>query len=336
MNGSVIDVHIHFGAPKDEESGCYWSDEFMETAAYLAMLLITKSLFKKVNIERVRKHLLGAINGSEYVDQSVVLAMDEVFDEHGIPHPEWTHLYVPNRYLVRLAKENERVLVGASVHPYRSDWREQLDYCLENRAVLCKWIPSSQLIDPTHSKCIAFYQKLADHRLPLLCHAGPEHVIPTSDKSYIEYNNPKYLRKALDRGVTVIVAHCAVPYFWIFDAEYQDDFEEFLKLFDEAERRGWNLYADVSAFASPLRSPYIDRIKERVPAERLLFASDYPVPISEICYNKSTNFFSWLCFILKVAFMKNPLDKNYHLIKEMAFGDSIFTNASRLFRDIEY
>jgi predicted TIM-barrel fold metal-dependent hydrolase len=331
MNNEIIDIHIHFGAPKDEQSGCFWSEEFTRTPAYYAMLLLTKSLFKKVNIQRVKKHMLGVINGSKYVKKSVLLAMDQVYDENGVAHPEWTHLFVPNHYVAGLAKNNEKILFGASVHPYRSDWSQELDYCLENKAVVCKWIPSSQMINPSHPKCIPFYKKLVEHRLPLLCHAGPEYAIPTSDKTYIEFNNPKYLRTALDQGVTVIIAHCSLPYFWFLDADYKDDFEEFLKLFDDAERKGWNLYADLSAICTPLRSPYIDKIKNHVPPERLLFGSDYPIPLSELSYNKSTNFFSWLRFVLKVIFTKNPLDKNYLVIKEMGFDDCIFTNFHKLF-----
>jgi len=48
------------------------------------MLLLTKSLFKKVDIHRVKKHLLGVINGAKQVDKSVILAMDEVYDENGV------------------------------------------------------------------------------------------------------------------------------------------------------------------------------------------------------------------------------------------------------------
>ena len=334
MNSGIIDIHIHFGAPKDEQSGCYWSEEFTETAAYYAMLLLTKSRFKRVNIRRVRKHMLRTINRSKYVHRSVLLAMDQVYDEQGAVHPEWTHLFVPNRYMADLAKDNDRVLFGASVHPYRGDWSEELDYCLESKAVLCKWIPSSQMINPAHAKCIPFYRKLADHRLPLLSHAGPEYALPTSDKAYEEFNNPKYLRTALDQGVTVIVAHCALPYFWLLDVDYQDDFKEFLKLFEDSERNGWNLYADLSAICSPLRSPYVDEIMDHVPPERLLFGSDYPIPLSELSYNKSKSFPSWLRFVLRVALMKNPLDKNYLLVREMGFDDSVFTNASGLFQDI--
>jgi len=335
----IIDMHLHFGAPKDEESGCYWSEEFTKQPAYIALLLLTGSLFKKIDIHYIRKRILRIINRSKYVNKSVLLALDQVYDENGNVHPEYTHLYVPNRYLSDLAKENSRVLFGASVHPYRNDWREELDFCLQNRAVLCKWIPSSQLINPEHPKCLPFYQKLVEHKLPLLCHTGPEYAIPTSDKTYIEFDNPKYLRTALDEGVTVIVAHCAMPYFGLLDVDYQDDFKEFLKLFEEAEQNNWNLYADLSAVCSPFRTRYIKIIKEKldkIPSDKLLFGSDYPIPLSELTYNKSTDFFSWLKFVLRVRLTKNPLDKNYLVIKGMEFDESLFTNAADLFANIQY
>ena len=336
MSNEIIDVHIHFGSPKDEESGCYWSEEFTKTAAYYAMLLITRSLFKKVDINRVKKHMLGVIKDSKFVNKSVLLAMDQVYDEAGVVRPEKTHLYVPSRFIADLAKNNDRLLFGASVHPYRSDWTDELDSCLENKAVLCKWLPSSQMIDPSHPKCIPFYRKLAEHQFPLLCHAGPEYTIPTSDKKYNEFNNPKYLRAALDHGVPVIIAHCCLPYFWILDLNYQDDFDEFLKLVEEADKNNWNLYADLSALCTPLREPYFDIIKNRVPPQRLLFGSDYPVPLFEISHNKNKDFFSWLKFVLKMIVTENPLDRNYLILKENGFDESVFTNASELFARIRY
>lgn len=337
MNPEIIDIHIHFGAPKDEQSGCYWSKEFERTAAYYAMLLLTKSLFKKINIQTIKEHLLGVINGSKFVQKSVLLALDQVYDENGIVHSERTHLHVPNRFLAALAKENARVLFGASVHPCRNDWEEELDFCLENKTVLCKWIPSSQMIDPTHPHCTRFYKKLADHKLPLLCHAGPEYAIPTSDKRYNEFNNPKYLRNALEQGVIVIMAHCALPYFYVFDfPSYYDDWYDFLKLVEEADQQGWNLYADLSAITGPFRLPLVDDIIKNVPAKRLLFGSDYPVPLSELSYHKRANICAWVKFMLKMISMKNPLDKNYKIIAGMGFDECVFTNAQQLFSSIRY
>jgi mannonate dehydratase len=195
------------------------------------------------------------------------------------------------------------------------------------------------MINPSLQRFIPFYKKLVDYNLPLLCHAGPEYTIPTYFKPFNEFNNPKYLRTVLDEGVTVIIAHCAMPYFGVFDKDYHDDFAEFVKLFEEADKHNWNLYADLSAICTPFRKQYIEEIMQRVdniPHERLLYGSDYPIPIFEITLKKSKKFIRWLGFMLKDMFMKNLLDKNYLVIKEMRFDKCVFTNASYLFEKIKY
>jgi len=336
MNEPIIDMHIHLGAPDDPQSGCFWSKEFEKTAAYYAMLLLAKSVFKKIDLTRVIRQLSDAINSAQHVQKGVLLALDQAYGENGALVEGATHLHVPNAYLANLVRQNQRLLWGASVHPYRSDWEEELQFCLENGTVLCKWIPSSQLINPSHVKCIPFYRKLAEHNLPLLCHTGPEYTIPTSDKSFEEFNNPKYLRTALENGVRVILAHCALPYFWLLDVNYADDYDAFLALFAEAEQQRWQLYADVSALCTPLRAPYIDEIQRRLPADKILFGSDYPVPLFEMSYQKSTHFFNWIKIVIQMLFQKNPLDKNYLLMKNMGFDAALFTNAARLFSEIQY
>jgi uncharacterized protein len=330
----VVDLHVHFGSPRDPVSGCYWSAEFEQTAAYASMLLLTKKLFKRVNYRSVHSHLMHVIHGSKFVNECVLLALDQVYDAGGKVRPERTHLHVPNQCISKIASENPRVLFGASVHPYRPDWEDELDFCLENGAVLCKWIPSSQMIDfQETARLNRFYQKLFDHRLPLLCHAGPEYSIPSAlaEKAAHRVNQPGRLRDALDQGVTLITAHCALPYFWIFDYPYEDDFRAFLRLFDEAESKGWNLFADLSALTGFFRLPYIRDEIIRLPHQRLLFGSDYPIPLSELSYRRRTDFFSWLRFLFKVARLKNPLDKNYWLIREMGFNECVYTQARTLF-----
>ncbi|MCP5104137.1 MAG: amidohydrolase family protein, partial [bacterium] len=296
MSEEIIDVHLHFGAPGGEGSPCYWSKEFTESATYFAMLLVTGLLFRKVDIHRITKHMLEVINKSKSVDKSVLLAMDWVYDEAGTPRKDLTNLYTPNTYIAQLAKENERVLLGASVHPYRNDWEKELDFCLENGAVLCKWIPSSMMINPEHDKCKPFYKKLAENNLPLLCHEGPEVAIPTSDPAYDEYNKPRYLKTALDMGVTVIVPHCAMP---VWGTEGDEEFEELRQMFEEADAKNWNLYADISAICIPTRATFAKRVREQFPLDRLLFGSDYPIPVSEFSYSAAPNFFKRLAYFFK-------------------------------------
>jgi mannonate dehydratase len=263
--------------------------------------------------------------------------MDKVYDLNGEikqNERENTHLYVPNSFIIELSKKYACILFGASVHPYRKDWKEELEFCIQNGAVLCKWIPSSQQIDVTNQKCFPIYDFLAQHKLPLLIHSGPEYSIPTSDDSFIEMNNPKYLRPALERGVTIIIAHCALPYFGEFDTKYLDDMAEFYKLFEESKNKPWELYADLSALAEPLRNTYIPEIKARIPQDRILFGSDYPLPASELSFKKTNNIFKWIKLTVKAFTIGNPIDKNYFVINKMGFDKAIFTNASGLFERI--
>jgi predicted TIM-barrel fold metal-dependent hydrolase len=331
MSNEIIDVHVHFGAPEDSDSGCYWSEEFEKGVAFLAMRIVTNNLFGKVTIQRVKKHLLGIINGSENVKKTVLLALDQVYDDNGTLLAKKTHLHVPNSFLAKLSKENDRVLFGASVHPYRSDWEEALQYCLDNNAVLCKWIPSSQQIDLRHPKCMPFYEKLAESRLPLLCHVGPEAAIPPIDKLSQELNSPRFLRNALDAGVTVIAAHAALP---LLPSPLESDqpYRELVKLFDESVSRNWKLYADLSAINLGPRHIYIDKIKMDIPAQSLIFGSDYPIPILDISQKPHISLWHWLKHFFQTIIIKNPLDKNYALIKNMEFDETLFYNASNILR----
>jgi len=136
MPNHVIDCHVHYGTPYDPETGAYWSEKFEKTPAFLLMRAMTKSLFKELTIERARQVILDAVNQSDDVHQTVLLALDEVYDLLGDRHSAWTHMYVPNKYIAQLAQENDRILFGASVHPYRHDWEEELDFCIKNGAVL--------------------------------------------------------------------------------------------------------------------------------------------------------------------------------------------------------
>src|SRR4030042_363012 len=148
----VIDIHVHFGAPGKNGApirGCYWSEKFETSPAYWAMRVITGSILGAVDFDRVKNRIFKTIDSSKKVDQCVLLALDQVYNEQGQNNiTEWTNLYVDNSAIVELANSNPRVLFGASVHPYRPNWPDALDYCLAHKAVLCKWLPSSLCIDP--------------------------------------------------------------------------------------------------------------------------------------------------------------------------------------------
>jgi hypothetical protein len=37
MSDPIIDVHVHFGAPLDSQTGCFWPEEFTKTPTFYAI-----------------------------------------------------------------------------------------------------------------------------------------------------------------------------------------------------------------------------------------------------------------------------------------------------------
>lgn len=348
MPEKIIDIHIHVGGPggakDDEGSGCAWSEDFEATEAFVAFLLSSGTSYEKLTQSHIRKKVLKTLARSK-VDLGVLLALDAVHDANGDPHGVGdapavrSHLVTPNRYIARLRAENPaRVLFGCSIHPYRKpdDLRRELEECRAAGAVLCKWIPSAQMIDPSHEKCRLLYDLLRDNGIPLLMHTGPEPSVPSSyreDPSFgdpFRYNDPSYLRFPLERGVTVIAAHCAVPYYGVFDPRYKHYLDSLAAMFREAAVRNWPLYADVSALCSVFISgAIITRIQNELPRDRLLLGSDYPVPISALSFSRIK---PGLIDLILMS-LKNPLDLNMDMLfSRMGFSPEIRYNAWRMFK----
>jgi predicted TIM-barrel fold metal-dependent hydrolase len=215
----------------------------------------------------------------------LLLALDAYYDAAGTLQRERTHFYLGNDYCHRVAQAAPaRFEWAASVHPYRSDATAELErvHGLGARAV--KWIPAAQGIDPAAPRCDPFYETLARLDLPLLSHAGTERATPGDDA----LSNPLLLRRAIEHGVRVVVAHCATmgqgrdldvgehgP--WI------DNFSLFERMMDTATSAG-RLYGDLSAVTQTARAgKALTRIVERASeggdwAGRVLNGSDYPLP----------------------------------------------------------
>jgi len=330
MSG-VIDIHIHIGGPGDSGSGCRMSPEFIFSPAFAAMLIALKASPFDVRDEKIKEIILNTINTAEKIDYAVLLALDGVYKNGKYIESE-SHLVTPNEYIIDIAKTNKRVLIGASVHPYRNK-KEMLNKtrrCIDNGAVLFKWIPSSQQIDPEDDRCIPFYEVLARENVPLLCHTGGELAVPTSDFNANKFNDPRRLKKALDIGVKVIAAHCATPYLGAIMPADKGYFDELMEMLKVSEKKKWNLYADISAFCTPTRITYLKRInreitKGAISPSRFLYGSDFPIPIMDINIFKSPLNLKELLEHIKEQ--GNPLDNNYDVLKEFGIHDSIFINA---------
>lgn len=215
----------------------------------------------------VEAKLAETIAQTPELDAAVVLAMDAAHTDDGRLDEPNTHLHVTNDYAALLARRHPKLLFGASVHPYRPDAVAELERCVALGAVLVKWLPLVQNINPADDRCVPLYEAMAHHRLPLLCHTGGEltlfNIAP-------RYASPELLVPALRRGVTVIAAHCGTrsrP----FETDYLG---EFMRLAREHE----HLYGDTSALALPARSyAFGPLLKDEAVRAKLVHGSDWPV-----------------------------------------------------------
>jgi predicted TIM-barrel fold metal-dependent hydrolase len=276
----------------------------------------------------LRTTLIDRLNNAPSVDFGVFLAFDAVYKGNGQVDDGKSHMITPNEYVMEIARNNQKVLFGASVHPNRGkgNGTEEIDKWIEGGAVLIKWIPNSHIIDPSNAKYRWFYKKLADEDIPLLSHTGPEHAVPVIKKEYQKLGDPRRLKLALDNGVKVIAAHCASSFFpW--EGNYLGELSEML---EEADRRGWRLYADISAMCTLFRVSIIDDILEKIPGDRMVFGSDYPVPIDDM----PPHFVETLDMqeFLRIRKIENPIEKNYQQLLAMAFPEDAMTRASEFLR----
>ena len=209
----------------------------------------------------------------------MLFAFERFHDTAGHAHPEHSAFYVPNAWAAKLAREfPARFEWVASLHPYHVTAVDDLKQAISSGARAVKWLPAAQGMDPASAKCDDFYRVLAASGTPLIVHCGEEKAVKGSDTQ--AFGNPLRLRRALDLGVKLVVAHCAT-----IGTDLDDDgkvrlsFDLFLKAMAEPRAQGL-LFGDLSAITQRNRQPSVIRmLLERADLhDRLLHGSDYPLP----------------------------------------------------------
>ena len=313
------DLHVHLAGTERERCGNYLSPRLGPTFRYLLrrLGLEAEALQTPGGDERLRDLLLRWIAESS-LDRVVVLALDGVYRRDGTLDLASTLLMTGNDYVAALASRDARVLFGASIHPYRRDALAALDRAVERGACLVKWIPAGQNIAPDDPLCFPFYEALARHRLPLLTHTGKEHVLSAFPD---RLNDPRRLKPALDRGVTVIAAHCGARLF-LHDCSH---FRAWCTMAREYER----FYGDLGAFAVITRCRALRRL-ERDPQllAKIVYGSDFPAPVLAWSYVHRLG----LRQVRALAAIANPLERAYRLFRSLGLPDAVFSRAGQLLR----
>lgn len=213
----------------------------------------------------------------------LLFAFEQAHDADGRPRPELTAFHVPDATARDVARAHPAYFEWAcSIHPLREDCVEALEAAAKDGARAVKWLPPAMGIDPASPACDRFYAALARLDLPLITHAGEEKAVAGAGRP--EWGNPLRLRRALEHGVRVVVAHCAS-----LGEDADEDrgrhgpkvpsIDLFARLMDEPRFAG-RLFGDISAIT--LRNRRLAVIRRLVERDdwhpRLLFGTDYPLP----------------------------------------------------------
>jgi uncharacterized protein len=229
------------------------------------------------------RRLLQCLDAFPWGSKAMLLAFDFHYDERGARREDLSSFFIPNHYAADLARRfPDRFEWICSIHPYRADAIDQLDWSVRHGARAVKWLPSAMGMDPASPKCDRFYQALVRLNLPLLSHAGEEQAI--AGGSMAELNNPLRLRRPVDQGVRVIVAHCAslgenIDIDHGANGPRVEAFELFQRLMEEPRYQG-RLFGEISAViqANRIESALAALIRRVEWHPRLINGSDYPLP----------------------------------------------------------
>lgn len=283
-----IDVHVHIAGLGAGQTGCCVNRQ-MQSGFHPVKRLQFQVYLRAAGVKNLDQA------DREYVDTLVsrlrtipghthaqILAFDRRYRRDGSIDEERTEFYVPNSYVLKLSEQYPDVFRPTiSVHPYRRDALEALELGARAGATMVKWLPNSMGIDPSDPLCDPFYGKMRELGLTLLCHCGEEKAVDAAEDQKL--GNPLLLRRALDRGVRVVIAHCA----GLGDNVDLDDprrgkaknFDLFLRLMGEEKYQGL-LFGDISAVMQCNRfGEALETLLRRKDLHaRLVNGSDYPLP----------------------------------------------------------
>lgn len=288
---SVWDCHTHLIGTGDSDSGIYVNprtESLLNPGEYARRLFFLNAgcvhREKAGSVDRAyveRMHNLA--DGMRAGFKMLLFAFERAHDERGQPDLANSMFYVPDAYARDTAKKYAEYFEwAASVHPYRGDCLEALEAAKRGGALAVKWLPAAMNIDPASKRCDAFYDFLSENNIPLIVHAGEERAVTGSEKH--DYGNPLRLRRALDAGVRVVVAHCAsMGEDRDLDKGEQGPYVESFSLFErlmKVKSFEGRLFGDISAMTQRNRAgPSLARVVESADWHaRLLNGSDYPLP----------------------------------------------------------
>ncbi len=316
----VIDIHVHaagLGYGSDSFISAEMKNSF-KFELYLRAFGVTAKELQQDGDQVVIQKIAALVKQSRFLDAAVILALDGVIDENGQLDKSKTQVFIPNDFIARETARYPSLYFGASINPYRPDALERLERVKRQGAVLIKWLPNIQHIDPADQRIIPFYKKLIKLNLPLLCHTGQERSFSHADD---RLGDPQRLRLPLSLGVTVIAAHIATT----GEIQRQENYQRIVGLFEEYK----NLYADISSLTQVNKSGYLNTalVEDRLNG-RLIYGSDFPLVNTALVSPWYFPLNLTLKQMWRISAIENPFDRDIALKQALGTAAGIFSRGS--------
>jgi predicted TIM-barrel fold metal-dependent hydrolase len=321
----LIDIHCHTAGIGAGGSGCFVSPALRGSFRYRFFLKafgVTEQGLRDEGDALILRRLSETLQQSRRVSAAVIMAMDAVVRSDGEPDEAATEIHIPDEFVAAEVRRYPNLLFGASVNPYRRDAIKRLDRAADNNAVLLKWLPSIQHIDPADPRLIPFYKRLRDLGLPLLSHTGSER---TFTRARDDFADPDRLRLPLSLGVKVIAAHAGGS----GRSRGEGNYRRFLRLCREFP----NLYADISALTQINRPGQLTRLlRHRELHGRLVYGTD--MPLVNTCITTPLAFplrlSPWRMFA--VSRIVNPWDRDVALKEMLGWREKMLLDVGKILR----
>lgn len=320
-----MDIHCHCAGIGAGGSGCFISPALrgsLRYRFYLKAFGVTEAELHVGGDALILRRLSETLARSRHVAAAVVLALDGVVGGNGHLDRTATEAYIPNEFVAAEVHRYPNLLFGASINPYRPDALERLEKTAAERAVLVKWLPSIQHIDPADDRLIPFYRRLRELHLPLLSHTGSE---KSFTRAHDPLADPARLRLPLTLGVRVIAAHGGGSGSSGGEANWQ----RLLRLCREFS----HLYADISALTQINRPGQLARLLRcRELHGRLLYGTDMPLAAMVLTtpYAFPLRLTPWQ--MVRVARIANPWDRDVVLKKLLGLQDDMLHDPRDILR----
>jgi uncharacterized protein len=319
----MIDGHVHLLGTGAGGTGCRLrrrrSHRMLEAFMLREMGLRAADLDGDFD-HRYVERLLALVRDAG-LSRILILAQEDVYDDAGRPRPDVAASFVPNDYVLDLARRHPEFVPAVSIHPARPDALEELERCLAGGAAMMKCLPNCQNIDPARPQYRRFWERMAEARLPLLAHTGGERVLPVVRPDLAD---PRVLRAPLEIGVTVIAAH---------GGTVGGSRTGFFPVFREMLARYPRLYGDVSGLAFPGKIRAVPAMLDADVVSRLIHGSDFPVPVQPL--------WAWLGGAItgenytRIRRIRNPLARDIAWKRAAGFPDAVFDRLASLWRTLE-